>query len=106
MPLVRLASFPLARREGPANVAESLPAVVCDSVSDTIILGASNNLANVILRNTDPANTVKVFTQLGDFANGTPILPLESITLENVKNILYGRTIAGTATVTILKSKT
>jgi len=85
----RYASFPLARREGPSNLAESSPLVPLTDV-EGIISAQNNSRASIIIRNTSPTFKLYVYFNTGAGIDGMNIEPNESITLDNIKNTIYG----------------
>jgi hypothetical protein len=102
----RYASFPLARREGPSNVATTPTKVALTDVEGTI-LPENNARASVILRNTSDTYTLFIFFQTGEGADGMTLEPQESITLENIKGEILGQYEAsGSGEIRIIETET
>jgi hypothetical protein len=103
--VAELASLPSARREGPANRADTEAAVIINNADIEQLFGPSVNRANIIIRNNSSTLTALIFSDIAgaDIADATPILPLESITLENVKNAMYASIEGGVGSIKLTK---
>lgn len=88
--LFRYASFPLARREGPSNVATTPNVVSLTDVEGTI-LPQNSARSQIIIRNTSTQYVLFIYFETGEGANGMTIEPKESITLENIKGAILGQ---------------
>lgn len=92
MPIIaELASLPSARNEGPANRIQTTPLVTVSNVEIKELFPASVSRAGIIVRNLSSTLSALIFSDIAgaDIADAMEILPLESITLTNIKNAMY-----------------
>lgn len=106
MAIETLASFPSSRREGPSNIAENLPRVTLPTTGDNTIIPENQSRASFLIRNESNTNTIRVYYETGGFNEGSTLRPGESLVLSNVKNKVLGRSIGGTAVVSITQTRT
>lgn len=93
--ITTFASFPSSRREGPSNVFSTDDRVTLPTGVDTVILPEDLARASFIMRNESLTDNMVYYSELGGHEEGQTLFAGESVTLANVKNIVYGRSIGG-----------